>query len=89
MTTVTVAAEATPSVADLLVARVDDDHPGLRFGEQAWSWRQVVAASADRAALIRSMSGSEQEKPFHVGVLLGNIPEYVFWLGAEIGRAHV
>ena len=82
MTRVTVAAEAVPSVADLLVARVDDDHPGLRFEEQAWSWREVVAASADRASLIHSMSGSEQKEPFHVGVLLGNIPEYVFWLGA-------
>jgi fatty-acyl-CoA synthase len=67
------------SVADLLVARAEDDHPGLRFGDQQWSWRQVVAASSERASLIRSWAGSE---PLHLGVLLGNVPEYLFWLGA-------
>ena len=69
----------TPSVAELLVARADDDHPGLRFDEEQWSWREVVAASAARASLLRSMPSLE---PLHVGVLLGNVPEYIFWLGA-------
>lgn len=67
------------SVADLLVARAEDDHPGLRFGDHQWSWREVVAASSERASLLRAWSGSE---PLHVGILLGNVPEYVFWLGA-------
>jgi fatty-acyl-CoA synthase len=69
----------TPSVAELLVARADDDHPGLRFEEEQWRWREVVAASAARASLLRSMSDLD---PLHVGVLLGNVPEYIFWLGA-------
>jgi fatty-acyl-CoA synthase len=68
-----------PSVADLLMARADDDRPGLAFGETGWSWREVVAASAERASLIRSSHGSD---PLHIGILLGNVPEYVFWLGA-------
>jgi fatty-acyl-CoA synthase len=70
---------STPSVADLLLARADDDHPGLRFEEDQWSWRQVVSAGASRAAWIRSVAGPG---PLHIGVLLGNVPEYVFWLGA-------
>ncbi len=66
-------------MADLLVARADDDHPGLLFDDDGWTWRQVVAASAQRAALIRSADASDR---LHIGVLLGNVPEYVFWLGA-------
>lgn len=72
-------ADRATSVADLLVARSDDDHIGLRSGDESWSWQQVVAASATRAALLRSTSGPD---PVHIGVLLGNIPEYIFWLGA-------
>ncbi len=67
------------SVADLLVARAEDDHPGLRFEDEQWSWRQVVAASTQRASLIRSW---DQRAGLHLGVLLGNVPEFLFWLGA-------
>jgi fatty-acyl-CoA synthase len=67
------------SVAGLLLARAGDDHPGLRFGDDQWSWREVVAASATRAAWIRAQPGPG---PLHLGVLLPNIPEYLFWLGA-------
>ncbi|HEV3367275.1 MAG TPA: hypothetical protein VG054_07390, partial [Acidimicrobiales bacterium] len=69
----------TPSVAALLLARADDDHPGLRFEEERWSWRQVISASASRASWVRSLA---DHRPLHIGVLLGNLPEYVFWLGA-------
>ncbi len=71
--------DVTPSVADLVLARSDDDHPGLVMGDRTWSWREVVAAAAARAALLRSLG---QLDPPHVGVLLGNEPEFVFWLSA-------
>ena len=79
MTADPVAIDTGLSVAGLLVARAGDDHPGLRFEDEQWSWREVVSASAVRASWIRSVSGPE---PLHVGVLLGNVPEYIFWLGA-------
>jgi len=60
------------------VARAEDDHPGLLFGDDSWSWREVVAESARRAALAAEL---RQPGPFHVGVLLENGPEYLFWLG--------
>jgi len=66
------------TVAELLLARADDDHPGLLFGDDSWSWAQVVAESAGRAAVARELRRSG---PFHVGVLLENGPEYLFWLG--------
>src|ERR1700733_6633879 len=67
-----------PTVADLLVARADDDHPGLRFEDREWTWRGVVAGSTARASYRQMLGGVE---PPHVGVLLGNVPEYIFWLG--------
>ncbi|MBV8561062.1 MAG: AMP-binding protein, partial [Acidimicrobiia bacterium] len=66
------------TVAELLLARADDDHPGLLFGDRAWSWREVVAESARRAAVVRTL---RRPGPFHVGVLLENGSEYLFWLG--------
>ena len=65
----------------------DDDHPGLRFEDQSWSWQEVVDESAARASLIGSFvedgaEGEPLDDQLHVGVLLGNVPEYVFWLGA-------
>jgi fatty-acyl-CoA synthase len=68
-----------PTMAELLLARRHDDHPGLVFEDRRWSWREVVSASADRAGLLESWTA---DGPLHVGVLLGNVPEYLFWLGA-------
>jgi fatty-acyl-CoA synthase len=66
------------TMAELLLARVDDDNLGLRFEDAGWSWRQVVAESVIRGGLARRL---RREGPFHVGVLLDNVPEYLFWLG--------
>lgn len=73
------ASDPTATVAGLLLARADDDRPGLRFDDREWSWREVVSASAARASWIHAAAGP---RPIHLGVLLGNVPEYLFWLGA-------
>jgi fatty-acyl-CoA synthase len=73
--------------ADLLLARSDDDRPALWCGELAWSWRELVAESRARAALIDEQRNPERP---HIGVLLENTPEYVAWLyGAALARATV
>ena len=66
------------TVAELFAARAQDDHVGLRFEDASWTWREVVAASRRRAALLEATRG---DGPFHVGVLLENVPEFVFLLG--------
>jgi len=72
---------------DWLLERAGDDAPALRFEEQSWSYREVVAACAQRAALLRADEG---EGPPHVGVLLDNVPEFALWLGAAaLARAVV
>ncbi|TDC57587.1 acyl-CoA synthetase [Actinomadura sp. KC345] len=69
------------SVAALLEARADDDRPGLRSADdgRSWTWREVVAECASRAAWMADRR--VQGRPVHVGVLLDNTPELVFLLG--------
>jgi fatty-acyl-CoA synthase len=63
----------------LIRERAADDRIGLMFADRTWSHRQVVAAQAERAAVLASL---RNPGPFHVALLLDNIPEYVFWMGA-------
>jgi len=63
----------------MLLARLGDDRPGLRSRERMWTWDEVVRESAARASLAREL---RRDGPFHIGVLLENVPEYILWLGA-------
>jgi fatty-acyl-CoA synthase len=63
-----------PTYADLLLERAGDDHLGLVFEDRQWSWAEIVQECADRTPLLRP--------GMHVGLLLDNLPDYVFWLGA-------
>ena len=72
--------ESPPAtIAALLLARACDDNVGLVAGDRSWTWTEVVAESATRAAVLQER---RRPGPFHVGVLLDNVPEYLFWLGA-------
>ena len=59
---------APDTVASLLEDRRHDDHPGLRFGDRSWSWRQVIQESDRRAAIADAV---RQPGPLHIGVGLG------------------
>ncbi|TQK71190.1 AMP-binding protein [Nocardioides sp. SLBN-35] len=67
------------SVAELLLARAEDDHPALLFGDDAFSWRDVVAGARRRAAVL---TGLRRPGPWHVGVLMDNDPEYLLLIAA-------
>lgn len=64
---------------DLLDLRADDDRPGLLFEGRIWTWAEVVAECKIRAHLMLSLH--EEGKPFHVGVMLENDPEFIFSIG--------
>lgn len=66
-------------IAGMLLDRLGDQHLGLRTRRQDWTWDEVVHESAARAALAAEL---RRDGPFHIGVLLDNIPDFVFWLGA-------
>lgn len=78
---------AHTTLADLLLAREGDQRPGLLTRDRVWTWDEVLRESAARAAWARSL---RTEGPFHIGVLLENVPDFVFWLGgAALGGATV
>ena len=67
-----------------MLSRADDDTDGLLYEDRRWSWREVVA----RGARARRAARRELRRPgpFHVGVLLENVPEFVFLLTGRGAR---
>jgi fatty-acyl-CoA synthase len=78
---------APTTFAELVLSRAADDTDGLLSDDERWSWREVVAEARVRAALLLEL---RRPGPFHVGVLLENVPEFVFLLmGAGLAGAAV
>ena len=63
----------------LIRDRADDHGTGLVFEARTWTHAEVVAAQAQRAAALAAL---RQPGPFHVALLMDNVPEFVFWMGA-------
>jgi fatty-acyl-CoA synthase len=75
-------------VAELIAARADDDNVGLLADDRTWTWREIVAESAVRAAWLAAKL--DPAKPPNVGLLLDNTPDFVFTLfGAALAGATV
>ncbi|UYP19457.1 AMP-binding protein [Rhodococcus sp. Z13] len=68
--------------AEVVRARHGDPKAGLRFDDRQWTWGEVVQESADRAAAIVATVPAPADRQRHVGVLLENVPDFVFWIGA-------
>ena len=65
-------------IATMLLDRLGDEHIGLRTRERDWTWDEVVHESAARGAMASAL---RTDGPFHIGVLLDNVPDFIFWLG--------
>ncbi|GLZ04185.1 putative fatty-acid-CoA ligase FadD [Actinomadura sp. NBRC 104412] len=74
---------ANGTFAEMLLDRAGDDHPGLLFEDASYTWAEVVLEARGRAGLLASFGPppGAPGRPWHVGVLLENVPEYVFWIG--------
>jgi fatty-acyl-CoA synthase len=66
--------------AEILRARAGDHHVGLRFEDRSWTWDEVVHECAVRAAVVGDWP-RPTARQVHIGVLLDNVPDFVFWLG--------
>ncbi len=74
-------------MAERLLARAADERTALLFGDERWSWREFVHEAAVRAEIARK---HRSPGPFHIGLLMDNRPEYLFWLaGAALSGATV
>ncbi|MDY6997403.1 MAG: AMP-binding protein [Actinomycetota bacterium] len=66
----------------MLIDRIGDQHLGLRTYDRDWTWDEVVAESAARAELATVLRDNGfPDEPCHIGVLLDNVADFVFWLG--------
>ena len=68
------------TAAELFVRNADRDDVAAHFEDRSYSWRELAAESRRRAALWAELR--DPDAPPHIGVLLDNTAEYLFWLGA-------
>jgi len=66
------------TIEQLIRDREDDTSVGLAFSDRTWTHAEVVRAQAERAALLLAL---RRPGPFHVALLMDNVPEFVFWMG--------
>ncbi|MEO9221077.1 MAG: AMP-binding protein, partial [Mycobacteriaceae bacterium] len=71
--------------AEVVRSRLGDEQEGLRFEGRSWTWDEVVREASVRAAVLRRWQPGEGRTQRHVGILLQNVPDFVFWiLGAAL-----
>ncbi len=77
-----------PTFAQMVAARAGDDRGGLAFEDRSWTWQQVVAEARRRGEVARRL---RIDGPWHIGLLLDNTPEFLFWLlgAASVGATIV
>lgn len=67
------------TIAEFIRSRAGDQEASLFFEDQQWSYDEFFGLCCQRAAYLLA---HRKPGPFHVGVLLDNVPEFPFWLGA-------
>ncbi len=68
------------TAAELFLRNAESDAIAAHFEDCSFTFRELAAASLRRAALWERVR--DPARPPHIGVLLDNTPEYLFWLGA-------
>ncbi len=68
------------TTAEILRGHAERDTAALFFEDRSWTYRELVAEGCRRAALLAELI--DADRPPHLGVLLDNEPEYLFWLAA-------
>jgi fatty-acyl-CoA synthase len=63
--------------ADVVLARAGDDGVGVVSEYERLTWAEVVGEAAVRAAFLSEMRVAGRQ--VHVGVLLENVPGYLYW----------
>jgi fatty-acyl-CoA synthase len=67
------------TIADLIRRHASEQTTAIVFEDERWSYVEYAHACVQRAALLLDR---RRPGPFHVGVLLDNVPEFPMWLGA-------
>jgi fatty-acyl-CoA synthase len=68
------------TIQQLLRERASSDGLAIKYGDESWSWREHIRAATARAAALLSLA--DVARPVHVGVLMGNTPEFLHQMAA-------
>src|SRR6478752_831065 len=52
----------------------------MKYGDRQWTWREHLREASARAAALLALV--DRDRPVHVGVLLGNTPEFLHQMAA-------
>ncbi|CAN5639025.1 fatty-acid--CoA ligase FadD1 [soil metagenome] len=68
------------TIQQLLRERLDDTSVAIRFEGRSWTWREHLAEAESHAAALLGIT--DQNRPPHIGTLLGNTPEMLTAMAA-------
>jgi fatty-acyl-CoA synthase len=68
------------TIQQLLRERLADDGPAVKYDDRQWSWRDHLDDATTQAASLLRIA--DQQRPMHVGVLLGNTPDMLTAMAA-------
>ncbi|MFO7162970.1 MAG: fatty-acid--CoA ligase FadD1 [Mycolicibacterium hassiacum] len=71
---------AAETLQQLLRERAGSDTVAIKYGETRQSWREHIADATARAAALLALA--DHDRPMHIGVLLGNTPEFLAQMAA-------
>jgi fatty-acyl-CoA synthase len=70
----------TETIQQLLRERAASDAVAVKYGDRCWTWREHVREGSARASALLAIA--DRHRPLHVGVLLGNTPEFLNQMAA-------
>jgi fatty-acyl-CoA synthase len=68
------------TIQQLLRERATSDAIAVKHGDRQWTWREHMRDGSVRAAALLSLI--DPDRPAHIGVLLGNTPEFLNQMAA-------
>jgi fatty-acyl-CoA synthase len=68
------------TIQQLLRERAMSDATAVKHGDRQWTWREHMRDASVRAAALLTLV--DPDRPVHVGVLLGNTPEFLNQMAA-------
>jgi fatty-acyl-CoA synthase len=68
------------TIQQLLRERASSDAVAVKYVDRWWTWREHIREASARAAALLGLA--DRNRPLHVGVLLGNTPEFLNQMAA-------
>ena len=68
------------TIQQLLRERASSDTVAVKYGDDAWTWREHLRDASARAAALLALV--DRGRPVHIGVLMDNTPEFLNQMAA-------